>query len=495
VSDLLPTPQDFNVPANIPGLVTGIDDLATSFDRIARQAATAADQLGSGAQSLQWTGLAAQKFESAIGSLPSLLNQVSSSYGTAGNALSSYADSISGYQSQYTQARERLAELAQRAESLRNQHASAQQSGQDASGIDSQARALLSEIGQELNQMARIWSDACDIASQLMSSINQAYSEGNMNTFVGGVERWGGDAVGVVLDVGGDILGFVAKTLEGLLKDLVDLAESLVKLEAAYLKLLEDLATGNWSDAGKQLAAMATDLDHIAKDLNAILGTLAPLLQLIPGLGEIVDIVLLVTAVYMLAYDVATGASGWTLAFDVFNVVGDAGSVGGDLADDAATDAIREDVTSDAVSSFRSDTEDELASTERSMSAEKGWITRSLNSGNLDTAESAAAKFTALSDKADSLTHDLSLSDDDIGDLASVKQSIQATMKTKVINPSVFNHLGLNVSLKQLHLVDAGIATSSTIGSSVLTKMDQGDVDDSYVGATGSDIQTVQGVL
>ena len=68
-------------------------------------------------------------------------------------------------------------------------------------------------------------------------------------------------------------------------------------------------------------------------------------------------------------------------------------------------------------------------------------------------------------------------------------------MKTKGINPSVFNHLGLNVSLKQLHLVDAGIATSSTIGSSVLTKMDQGDVDDSYVGATGSDIQTVKGVL
>ncbi len=266
-----------------------------------------------------------------------------------------------------------------------------------------------------------------------------------MNTLLGGVGRVLGD-VGGALD---DAFDVVANIVGALVHDVENLGTSLVSL-------INDISEGNWSN-------VFNDLDHVMQDLQGILSALAPLLQIIPIVGEICDVVLLVAAAYIMVYAAATGAGWGTLLEDGVNLVASEGSVWVDDAGRVATNVAEDSIEDDAVSLFRSEASDSLESTERSISAEGGWATRFEQAGDDEGYANVEAKIDALSSRADDLKTQIELPDSAIKSLPEVQENIKAGVDELDVNPVLLNVHGINITMKEVDAADKGMSTGTSL--------------------------------
>lgn len=286
-------------PPTIPGDLASLIQLASSMSQIAATASDALNRLNSANGELQWTGDAADAFRNQIGDLPTALSKVNASFSSAYQLLNTYVGNLEDYRRQYDALYVNYGETASEHEAARRCQQDASTSGQDDSYWRQQADQLGQETDELFQKLVNIYSEAAVAATTLKNQLDGAANAGIRNDFGNMVGRYGGDVV-----------GFAGNVLDHLWNAIKDFAQAVWQLAKDLKSAFDALARGDWGAFAKALTHAVEDIHNLAKALNDVLSTLALVLQFVPGVGEILDTVLLVTALVMVASDlVVMGAA------------------------------------------------------------------------------------------------------------------------------------------------------------------------------------------
>ncbi len=272
--------------------------------------------------------------------------------------------------------------------------------------------------------------------------------------------------------------GFVGGVVTGLVHDVEELVAAIGNLGQTLAKMANDIAHGRWDQVGKDADQMLLDINDICRSLSAILTTLTPLLQLIPGIGEIVDfldVVMLAASILMVVTDVGMMIDGGTakdplngqqenlsqvgsgnLAMDsvglVFSLLPGGGGVTDDAVDDTATDALKD--------WQKSVSGDDLESA-------LGDVARDAPDDMNDVAAMGEYRDAVESQMDVIAFHDVA-ADSKFSDITDYRQMLQDSATRadaeEFVNPTVFNKFGLKISLVQYRDI-ASIVTPAEHGA------------------------------
>lgn len=463
------------VPPCIPGDVDLLSVVQGNFAAIATAAARSRNQLLSAGGQIVWSGAAHDAFQSALKDVPYDLQKVNTSFGQAASALAGYLRSISNLQEEYSRGLRRFLPLWEHQQNLVNQLAndssgfsvtgpSEQQQHQQQS-LQNQIAGNSAELDQLYGNLFDLWMQASGAATLLAAALDDASNAGIQDNVGNTFQRYGGD-----------VAGFVAGVAEGVAHDVEELVAALANFEETELKLAEDILEGHWSKVGQDLDQMLLDVNDIARSLSSLLMTLTPILEFIPGVGEIVDVldvICLVATVVTVASDAAMIGVGGSARDPLTgqpvnlrkdgesNILGDSISLafsflpgGGGLtdsaADDAATDAIREGQDLDAVTVGEDTVISSVEPAERFTTSMEDALGKFAEE-NPDAELSSTVK--TLQKMYDAPT------ESSLSDIFHYRQFMSDSIaRTKGLwekDPEVFNHFGIKLSYRTFRRISA----------------------------------------
>ena len=363
--------EDF--PPCLPGDFSELNSAQSNFQQIANTAAKAKVDLQNQATSLLWRGLAFDQFVTLIAELPVMLGKISDSFSIAAAGLSNYVNGLEYWSGEYSSklpayydARDNLVQAQiQLANSTNADTTSLQQRVDEyQSGVDASEAAL-----------RHIYSMASGLAVSLKNQLDAASQAGVQNNPINTAQRWGGDAAKWGDDAVNFVVSPIVRGIQDVVKGIVEIAKAEIGLFAAVTMLVE---TGNWSKFSTAVnQAVETGLKGI-HDLSSGLSSVLGYLVFVPGLGEVVGVVLLALAVVSVVDDLAFAAEGYSAeGYGTSALLGDSIS----LVTSVATGGVEKDLSDsvdESVSEMKTWPDEAMDSR---ISHEQGWVTRVTNAG------------------------------------------------------------------------------------------------------------------